>query len=142
MTNPHKSNCDNKRVFKRKLHETVADIKQDNPLLDEIADNWHICDTEGRECVYEYIVKDGVRYMPCKLEEGNKAAIRAYVEKEKTAAEVALARKILAISGGHHKARGFTQAKRLKLLTDKMNEIIPDEVGIVEDNLTSPKEQQ
>lgn len=51
------------------------------------------------------------------------------------AAEVALARKVLAVSGGHHKIRGFTQAKRLKLLTDKMKEIIGDDVfGIVEES--------
>ncbi len=48
-------------------------------------------------------------------------------------AEIALARKVIAVSGGHHKIKGFTQAKRLKLLTDKMNEIIPDEFGIVEE---------
>lgn len=107
-------------------------IKQDDPLLDEIADNWHICDTEGRECVYEYIVKDGVRYMPCKLEEGNKAAIRAYVEQEKTAAEIALARKVLAISGGHNKLRGLTKTARLKLLNDKIHEIIPYKFSIAD----------
>lgn len=54
--------------------------------------------------------------------------------KAREEAEIALARKVLAVSGGHNKLKGFTQAKRLKLLTDKMNEIIPDVFGIVEES--------
>jgi hypothetical protein len=39
--------------------------------------------------------------------------------------ETAFARKVLAVAGGLHKIKGFTQAKRLQLLTDKCMEIIP-----------------
>lgn len=47
---------------------------------------------------------------------------------------IELARKVLAVSSGVHKLKGFTQAKRLKLLTDRMMEIIPDNgFGIVEE---------
>lgn len=34
MSNPHKSSCDNKRVFKRRLRETIADTKQPDSLDD------------------------------------------------------------------------------------------------------------
>lgn len=51
----------------------------------------------------------------------------------KTDAEIAIARKVLAVSGGHVKVRGFTQAKRLWLLTDEMKKIIPDTLGVIED---------
>ena len=47
--------------------------------------------------------------------------------------EIAFARKVLAVSSGVHKVRGFTRAKRLKLITNKCMEIIPDALGIDEE---------
>ena len=42
------------------------------------------------------------------------------------AAEVILARRVLAVSSGVYRIKGLTQGKRLKLLTEKMLEVIPD----------------
>lgn len=67
----------------------------------------------------------------------HEAEVRARIE-----GEIALARKVLAVSGGHNKLKGFTQAKRLKLLTDKMNEIIPDIFGIEEVDVTLTAEKE
>ena len=65
---------------------------------------------------------------------------RLITEREEKA-EIALARKVLAVSGGHYKIKGFTQTKRLRLITDKMLEIIPDEFNIVEAQLTDKEKK-
>lgn len=70
--------------------------------------------------------------------EGMVEAAKREVREE---AEIALARKVLAVSSGVHKVRGATQKKRLQLLTNKMMEIIPDSgFGIVEERLSHPNQ--
>lgn len=83
---------------------------------------------------------EGITYVLLSGE--SKAFLEQLIADKERAAEVALARKVLAVSGGLHKIRGFTQAKRLKLLTDKMNEIIPDDFGIIEEATLNNKQEE
>lgn len=108
----------------------------------------HYSDEEGAGCpvaMYGGSIDD----CDCSIKESvdeimQLLASQAAAAQERTAreAEIALARKVLAVSSGVVKHRGYTQAKRLKLLTHKMNEIIPDELGITIELAAQPKEQQ
>ena len=53
----------------------------------------------------------------------------SFIESERNDAEIALARKVLAVSGGIRKQKGLTQAKRLAVISQEMNKIIPSIFG-------------
>ncbi len=68
--------------------------------------------------------------------------ITAAEQRGREEGEIALARKVLAVSSGVRKQKGFTQSKRLQLLTSEMNKIIPSSLGFELEDYQTGKEDE